>query len=552
MPDETSRNTSQVGDHGGRTVLDRRDLLLGGAAAGALLLAGSMVTRAQASVLSKATRTSDSMEPALVWPGQEAAAQQKLDALRAKTGKRPNIVWLVVDDMGYGDPGCYGGGGAIGAATPNMDRLALEGLKLTSTYSQPTCTPTRSAILTGRLPVRTGLTRPILAGDTLTKNPWADETSLPKLLGEAGYKTVLSGKWHVGEAEGMRPHDVGFDEFYGFYEAEKEISQGVDKRRYPDLVLNPERLEMLRKTGSSDALVHGFKGGPTTDVEEIDSIEKMAEGDRLLKEFSVAKIKELAAGTAPFFLEHCFMKVHADNYASKAFEGKSGSKYPYKDDVVEVDAYIGEIVKALDDAGVLDNTFIFVTSDNGPQLDTWPDSGYTPFRGAKGSAWEGGVRVPGIAYWKGMIKPGRESDDLFDLMDLFNTSLHLADIEDKIPTDRYIDGIDQTSFLLADDGRSNREKVYIWNESNLMAMRMYEYKIYVKVVEEHAQWLNIDMTTVSDVGLAPWLFNLYIDPKEQYPVGHRMNAFLASMAAELKAHAATFKKYPPKDIGLGQ
>ena len=278
----------------------------------------------------------------------------------------------------------------------------------------------------------------------------------------------------------------------------------------------------------------------------------MAEGDRLLKEFSVARIKELAAAGAPFFFEHAFMKVHADNFASKGFEGKSASKYPYKDDIVEVDAYIGEIVKALDEAGVLDNTFIFITSDNGPQLDSWPDSGYTPFRGAKGSAWEGGIRVPGIAYWRGTIAPGRESDELFSLMDMFNTSLRLAGAPDKIPTDRYIDGIDQTSFLLADDGQSNREKVYVWNEHDLMAMRMYEYKIHVKIVEEHAQWLNIDMTTVSDVGLAPWLFNLYIDPKEQYPVGHRMNAFLASMAAELKAHAATFKKYPPKDIGLGQ
>ena len=137
------------------------------------------------SVLSKATRTSESMEPALVHAQQASAAQQKLDALRAKTGKRPNIVWLVVDDMGYGDPGAFGGGAAIGAATPNMDRLAREGLKLTSTYSQPTCTPTRSAILTGRLPVRTGLTRPILAGDKITKNPWADEISLPKLLGRS-------------------------------------------------------------------------------------------------------------------------------------------------------------------------------------------------------------------------------------------------------------------------------------------------------------------------------------------------------------------------------
>jgi arylsulfatase A-like enzyme len=530
------------------TTLNRRDVLLG--ATSVLVLAGHLTDAAQGSVLSKAKRTNETMEPALVWPGQEEAAQRKLDALRTRTGKRPNIVWLVVDDMGYGDPGCFGGGAVVGAATPNMDRLAREGLKLTSTYSQPTCTPTRSAILTGRLPVRTGLTRPILAGDKITKNPWEDELSLAKLLSEAGYKTVLSGKWHVGESEGMRPHDVGFDEFYGFYEAEKEISQASDKRRYPDLVLNPERVEMLKQTGAGTALVHGWKGGTTTNVEEIDSIEKMAEGDHLVKDFSLAKIKELVASNAPFFLEHCFMKVHADNFAAKAFEGKSAAKYPYKDDVVEVDAYIGEIVKALDDAGVLENTFIFVTSDNGPQLDSWPDNGYTPFRGAKSSTWEGGVRVPGIAYWHGTIKPGRESDDLFDLMDLFNTSLHLAGALDEMPSGRYIDGIDQTSFLLADDGRSNREKVYMWAESDLMAMRMYEYKVHFKIIKEHAQWLNIDMTTVENVGLAPWLFNLYIDPKEEYPVGHRLNAFLASMIDEAKEHHATFKKFPPKNIGL--
>jgi arylsulfatase A-like enzyme len=532
--------------------MPRNRLLAGTALAAALALTQPNVCLAQASTLSKAVRTSESAEPALAFPAQEQTAQRKLDALRAKTGKRPNIVWLVIDDMGWGDPGAYGGGAAVGATTPNMDRLAREGLKLTSCYSQATCTPTRSAILTGRLPFRTGLTRPILAGDKITKNPWDDEISLPKLLGDAGYRTVLSGKWHVGEAEGMRPHDVGFDEFYGYYGAQKEITQHVYKERYPDLVLNPERLEMLNKTGASVALVHGLKGGKTTEVQQVDSLEKMAEGDRLLKEFSVAKIKELAKDPKPFFLEHAFMKVHADNFASKAFEGKSASKYPYKDAVVEVDAYIGEIVKALDEAGVLDNTFIFVTSDNGPQLDSWPDGGYTPFRGAKGSAWEGGVRVPGIAYWKGMIAPGRESDELFDLMDVFNVSLRLAGASDKIPTDRYIDGIDQTSFLLDDSGRSRREKVYIWNEGDLMAMRMYEYKIHIKIVQHHAQWLDIDMTTKSDVGLAPWLFNLYIDPKEQYPVGHRMNAWLASMAAELKGHAATFRTYPPKNIGLGR
>jgi arylsulfatase len=518
----------------------------------ACLLLPAAATLTHASTLSKAERTSESMEPALSFPEQEQATAKKLADLRTRFGQPPNIVWLVIDDMGWGDPGVYGGGAAIGAATPNIDRLAGEGLTLTSTYSQPTCTPTRSAILTGRLPVRTGLTRPILAGDTLAKNPWADEISLPKLLGEAGYTTVLTGKWHVGEAEGMRPQDIGFDEYYGYYPAQKELSQAFDKRRYPDLVLNPERLAMLRATGASEALIHGFKGGMTTEVSQIRGIEDMAEADRVLTDFTVAKIAELAKADKPFFLEHAFMKVHADNFPSKAFEGKSGSKYAYKDAVVEVDAYIGEIVQALADAGVLENTFVFITSDNGPQLDAWPDSGYTPFRGAKASAWEGGVRVPGIAYWQGTIAPGRQSDELFDLMDLFNTALALAGASDSIPTDRYIDGIDQTAFLLADDGRSRREKVYIWSEQDLMAMRMYEYKIHLKVVQPQAQWLDIDMTTVSDVGIAPWLFNLYIDPKEEYPVGHRMNAWLASMAAELKAHAATFKKYPPKDIGLGQ
>jgi arylsulfatase len=174
----------------------------------------------------------------------------------------------------------------------------------------------------------------------------------------------------------------------------------------------------------------------------IDCIENVAEGDRMLKEFTVAKIAELAKSGQPFFLEHAFAKVHADNFPSKAFEGKSASKYAYKDAVVEVDAYVGEIVAALDKAGVLENTFIFLTSDNGPQLDSWPDTGYTPFRGGKATTWEGGVRVPGIASWKGMITPGRQSDDLFDLMDLFNTSLALAGATDRIPTDRYIDGID--------------------------------------------------------------------------------------------------------------
>ena len=139
------------------------------------------------SALNRSVRVADNLEPAIPHPEQERQVAEKLAVLEKQTGKKPNIVWLLVDGMGYGDPGSYGGGKTIGADTPHMDRLAQQGLRLTSAYSQNTCTPTRSAILTGRLPVRTGLTRPILRGNKLTTNPWKGETSLPKILGEANY-----------------------------------------------------------------------------------------------------------------------------------------------------------------------------------------------------------------------------------------------------------------------------------------------------------------------------------------------------------------------------
>ncbi|TWU10254.1 Arylsulfatase [Allorhodopirellula heiligendammensis] len=358
----------------------------------------------------RSVRVAENFEPSIPHDEQEAAVKKHLNELKKKFGKRPNIVWLIVDDMGYGDPGCYGGGAVTGAATPNIDRLAAEGLKLTSCYAQQTCTPTRSAILTGRLPMRTGLTRPILAGDKVTTNPWEDEVSLANLLSEAGYFTLLTGKWHVGEDEGMRPHDVGFDEFYGYYPAQKEISQRIDSRRFPGLVLDPQRLAAFEGVGPDDHLTHGFKDGETKRLAQIKSIEDMGRADKVLADFTIEQIRQLTNEDKPFFIEHCFMKVHADNFQNPDLGSLSESKYPYKEGVAEVDLHVGNIVKALESAGVLENTLVFFTSDNGPQMDAWPDGGYTPFRGAKGTTFEGGVRVPGIAYWKGTIKAGRASN----------------------------------------------------------------------------------------------------------------------------------------------
>lgn len=270
------------------------------------------------------------MEPAVPRPEQQAEAEKKLEALRTKTGKRPNVLILMVDDMGYGDVGVFGGGVAVGAATPNIDRLAHEGLRLTSTYSQPTCTPTRSALVTGRLPVRTGLYHPILAGDKLTKNPWEGETTIGKILSDAGYYTAIVGKWYVGEAVGMRPQDVGFDEFYGYYRAQKEYVQGYDKRRYPDLLLDKEKHDKYLAIEQSPGLEHGFKEGDTKVVKAVESIDDMAEADKLLREFTIKKLRELTKGDKPFWIEHAFMKIHADNHPAKEFEGASASKYQIK------------------------------------------------------------------------------------------------------------------------------------------------------------------------------------------------------------------------------
>ncbi len=286
-----------------------------------LVTPGSMAL-AQTSTLSRAVAVADNRQPAIPRPEQDAAAAAKLAELAARTGRKPNILIFVVDDMGFGDPGSYGGGEAIGAATPNMDWLAAEGLRLTSTYSQQTCTPTRSAIFTGRLPVRTGLTRPILAGDKITVNPWEGEASVAGLLSDAGYHSALVGKWHIGEVPGMRPFEVGFDEFYGFYSAQKEISQEFDQRRYPDLVLDPEKLAAYHAMGSEIDLMAGNKGDTEAEVViKTEGLEDIAEADLRLRDYTVKRIAELAAGDKPFFLTHAFMKVHTDNFPSKEFTG---------------------------------------------------------------------------------------------------------------------------------------------------------------------------------------------------------------------------------------
>jgi arylsulfatase A-like enzyme len=497
-------------------------------------------------LLQRPVVTAPNLEPALSHPNQAAEAKAKLEALEKKFGKKPNILVYLMDDVGWGDIGVYGGGKAVGAPTPNMDRLAQEGLQLTSTYAQPSCTPTRATIMTGRLPIRTGLLRPPMYGE---KGGLDGEITLAQILSQAGYITQAVGKWHIGENAESQPQNVGFDDFYGFLSVSDMYTEWRDPYFFPEIVYSPGRTEMIKRLPFNRCLVHAKKGGKVENLEEI-TIPVLSDLDQKWADYSVNFIKQSAKEKKPFFLYHCTRGGHFDNYPNEKYRGKSPAKHPYKDVMMELDDILGRLVATLKETGQLENTLIFIASDNGPEMESWPDSGYTPFRSSKGSTWEGGVRVPGIVYWPGQVKAGRVSDGLFDLADLFNTSIALAGASASIPKDRYIDGIDQTSFLLADNGQSNRKFVYYWLQDKFSAIRLGEWKLV------QAATLMTPADTVNPGGLSGFtadysyakFFNLYMDPKEEHSYLIRKLAYIDAIGFAARKHLDILKKYPPKNV----
>ncbi len=483
------------------------------------------------------------MEPVIPHDDQAVAVQKKLAALEKKTGKKPNILVFLMDNVGYGDIGINGGGLLAGAPTPNIDRLGQEGLHMLSTYSQPSCTPTRVTLLTGRLPMRTGALHPGFAGQP---GVLEDETTIAQVLSDAGYVTQAIGKWHCGEDEGSQPQNVGFDDFCGFLGWSGLYTDWRDEAMLPEWALSAQRQAFAEAEPFNHYLVHAVKGQEVENLEEL-TVDAIAECDDRFATYAEDFITAMAESDKPFFLYHCTRGAHVKNYPSEKFRGKSPAKYPYKDCIVEMDDIVGRLVKTLDDTGQLENTLIFVLSDNGPMMEPWPDAGYTPFRGAIGSTWEGGVRVPSVVYWKGMIEPGQTSDGVFDLADLFTTSAALAGVQYRPPDDQYLDGIDQTSFLLADGGLSNRKYVYLWLQDTLSGLRVAEYKFMIAGMSwDEPDVVNGESATVLESYPTPKLFNLYLDPKERYSFFDRQT-FLDNLFSEpLTAHAATFQEYPGK------
>jgi len=497
-------------------------------------------------IASPTVRAAENLEPAFAHPAQTEVAKKKLADLTARRGKKPNVLVFLMDDVGWGDFGCYGGGVAVGAPTPAFDRLARSGLQLTSCYSEPSCSPSRATLMTGRVPHRHGLHRPPMYGEP---GGMQGEATLPQLLQDAGYVTQAVGKWHIGENAASQPQNVGFDDFYGFLSVSDMYTEWRDPHFFPEIVYSEARTEWVKNMPFNRCFVHAKKGGEPQNVEEV-TIPALSLLDEKWCQYSEAFIQRRAASKDPWFLYHCTRGAHFDNYPHEKFLGASPAKHPYKDTLLELDAIMQRIADALARSGQLEDTLIFVSSDNGPHMETWPDAAYTPFRSAKGSIWEGGVRVPGILAWPGMIEPGQQNDGMFNFSDLLPTVLGLAGETSRLPADRYIDGIDQSAFLLAPQGLSHRKYHYYWLMQNFSALRCGEYKLMLRSTSDEGEGHAGPggFTGILQQHTYPALYNLYLDPKETHNYMTRKLAYMEVFQLGIRQHLASFKRFPPKQV----
>ena len=524
------------------------------------------------------------MEPFVFHPDHEQKAQTKLDNF----AKKPNILIFLLDDVAWGDLGFNGGGIARGAPTPNIDRIASEGLVLTSTYSQPSCSPSRATINTGQLPVHHGIYRPPMYNSKggLPHPEYTLPSLLKKLTNKFGedrnYITRAVGKWHLGEKPKAQPQNNGYDEFFGFLSVSDEYTEWRDWYYNPEVKSSPQRTEYMEKLPFSKKLICKVAEGVPEDERigdtelcrafpgEVIDLNTVKTVDKKLTEYSVKFINDMKDVDQPFFLYHATRGCHFDNYPSEKYLGQSPAKVPFTDCLIQIDHDFGELIEALEATGQLEDTFIFFTSDNGPEAEIWPDSGNAgPFKGYKGSTWEGGVRVPSFAYWKGMIEPGK-SNGFFDQADLLPTILRLAGVNsselssmlneyngkvNKAVNKIYIDGVDQTSFLLAEelpfqpyDSRpSNRRSVIYWLKENFSAVRLDEFKGYLIGTELHT---GLDMGNVGGFsGVTSKYsyirtFNLYTDPGEKRNIAIRHLWMSPALTNEFARYCKVLLHYP--------
>ncbi|XP_007937357.1 N-acetylgalactosamine-6-sulfatase [Orycteropus afer afer] len=456
----------------------------------------------------------------------------------------PNIVLMLMDDMGWGDLGVNG---EPSRETPNLDRMAAEGLLFPSFYSaSPLCSPSRAALLTGRLPIRTGFyttnghARNAYTPQDIVGGIPASERLLPKLLKEAGYATKIVGKWHLGHRPQFHPLKHGFDEWFGspnchFGPYDNKAKPNIPVYRDWEMVGRfYEEFPINLKTGEANLTQIYLQ-------EALDFIKRKHSRQR------------------PFFLYWAVDATHAPVYASKPFLGTS-RRGRYGDAVRELDDSVGQILQLLRGLHLADSTFVFFTSDNGAALVSAPRQAgsNSPFLCGKQTTFEGGVREPAIAWWPGHVPAGQVSHQAGSLMDLFTTSLSLAGL--KPPSDREIDGLDLLPVLLR--GQLIDRPIFYYRGNELMAATVGQFKAHfwtwTNSWEEFQQGIDfcpgqnvshVMTHTQEDHTLLPLLFHLGRDPGERFPLSFTSAEYqdaLQWIAPAVQKHRSTLVPGQPQ------
>ena len=480
---------------------------------------------------------------------------------------KPNIILITSDDFGYGDAGVYGGGEGRGMPTPNIDKLAKEGMKFNSFYAQPSSTPGRAAMQTGRIPNRSGMTTVAFQGQG--GGLPAAEWTLASVLKTANYKTFFTGKWHLGEDDYALPTAQGYDEMHhvGLYHLNAYTY--ADPTWFPEM--DPELRNMFTKVTKGS--LSGKAGGKITEDfkingQYVNTPEKGVVGipfyDQYVEKDSIEYLERNAHGDKPFFMNINFMKVHQPNLPAPEFIGTSISKTKYADSVVENDTRIGRIMAKIKELGLEKNTYVFWVTDNGAWQDVYPDSGYTPFRGTKGTVREGGSRVPSIAWGPG-IEGGTVNNDIVGGLDYMATFAKLAGV--KLPEkDRegqpiIFDSYDMSPVLF-NKGKSERKTWFYFTENELSpgAVRTGPYKAVYNLrgdngaatgggaVDTNLGWKGPEKY----VAVVPQVFDLLQDPQERYDIfmnGTKEHTWtLVSMNMAVKELMQSYVKYPPRKL----
>lgn len=434
---------------------------------------------------------------------------------------QPNVVVMMVDNLGWGELGVYGGGELRGAATPNLDGLAEDGMRLLNFNVEPQCTPSRSAFMTGRRPIRSGTTR-VVWGVPYGMVGW--EVTMPELFSQAGYATGMFGKWHLGDMPGRFPTDQGFDEWYGVANTTDESEYSSQFQFDASVSGQPMIQEALRDETPADVKVYDVASRRTI--------------DRELTDRAIDFMTRSVAADQPFFAFVPFTQPHLPTLPHPDFEGITGNGH-YADVLAEIDFRSGQILDAITELGVEKDTIVIWLSDNGPEYFAPWHGTAGPWRGNYFTIWEGSLRVPFMIRWPDRIKAGATSNEIVHLVDILPTLASVAGFE--LPDDRVVDGIDQLDFFLGNQNDSNRDGFIIYNNDDVYGFKWRNWKmhlIHLDTMNDTPKPLNV-----------PRIYNLITDPKEEYQIQDESTWVLPVMFKKIVEFQETLAEEPPIPMG---